>query len=190
MRLNSFPPDVGVLLLRKYTLLKIQTNENTSRHQQPPMKFRSKSTRPRDVRTMDLSSQWWNATLILRIFFSTLECWLCQRSRTNHRQLTRLTRSPMAYAIVFFFGNSARLVLTGCIQKEPRKGTIDKATKNKGIECEKGVRQSNKIRLSIIVDCRVSAPELLRFGGVEVHVYSAIIVQIFIITAMILISSD
>lgn len=69
MRLNSFPPDVGVLLLRKYTLLKIQTNENTSRHQQPPMKFRSKSTRPRDVRTMDLSSQWWNATLILRIFF-------------------------------------------------------------------------------------------------------------------------
>lgn len=72
MRLNSFPPDVGVLLLRKYTLLKykqMQTQVAISNQPPPLTRFCSKSTRPRDVRTMDLSSQWWNATLILRIFF-------------------------------------------------------------------------------------------------------------------------
>lgn len=106
MRLNSFPPDVGVLLLRKYTLLKykqMQTQVAISNQPPPLTRFCSKSTRPRDVRTMDLSSQWWNATLILRIFFFFIpKCWLCQRSRTNHRQLVRLTRLPMAYSIAFF----------------------------------------------------------------------------------------
>lgn len=55
--------------------LKTQTNENTSRHHQPStnqptnvsLKKYEKCTKESDARTMGLSSQWRNATLILQI---------------------------------------------------------------------------------------------------------------------------